>query len=201
MFTISASHNVVGIIASKTLALGILAGAGMFSTPVEAFTIIGFQGSYNPSNFILENINADGTVDVSSAPDSITLIGGNNGSGDFGQTNYVAEAVDAGTVMFNFSYESFNVDGPLFDPFGIVLNENFIQLTDNNGPDSQNGVFSFNINEGDRFGFAIQTLDNVLGASEATITNFKVTTPEPASLLGLLSISGLCLAVRRKRQV
>lgn len=170
--------------------------------PVHASTIVGFQGPYDPSNFTLDNFNANGSVDTFEAPDSITLAGGNNSSFSFGQTNYTTAAAGAGTVMFDFNYESLNSDGPFFDPFGVILNGVFTQLSENNGPDSQNGTFAFDVQKGDTFGFAIQTVDNIFGNSQATVSNFKAPakTPEPTAILGTIAIGALGIASKKRKQ-
>ena len=174
--------------------------------PVQAATVMGFQGLYDPSNFTLDNFDANGFVDTSNAPNSILLRGGNNQSGNSGQTSYTTVAAAAGTVMFDFNYDSFNVDGPEFDPFGVILNGMFTQLTIDSGSDAQNGMFSFNVAQGDIFGFAIQTVDNLLGPSQVIISSFKapapgVTTPEPASLFSMIAMGGLGLILKRKQQM
>jgi hypothetical protein len=190
----------------KTTILSTLMVTGFAAMPVQAATVMGFQGLYDPSNFTLDNFNADGFVDTSNAPNSILLRGGDNGSGFPGETSYTTVAAAAGTVMFDFNYDSFNIDGPAFDPFGVILNGIFTQLTDNDGLDAQNGMFSFNVAQGDIFGFAIQTVDNLFGSSEAVISNFKapapgVTTPEPASLFSMIAMGGLGLILKRRQQM
>ncbi|MDQ6676179.1 MAG: hypothetical protein M3Z09_02665, partial [Acidobacteriota bacterium] len=55
-----------------------------------------FIGGYDPSHFKLTNTNSDGTVDTSLVPLSITLTGGNNGSGLAGSTDYTASAFASG---------------------------------------------------------------------------------------------------------
>ncbi|GCL41539.1 hypothetical protein [Dolichospermum planctonicum] len=57
------------------------------SAPARAITF-GFTGDYAPSNWNLTNSNADGLVNTSNAPNSITLTGGDNGSDSFGRTTY-----------------------------------------------------------------------------------------------------------------
>ncbi|MDY7014870.1 MAG: PEP-CTERM sorting domain-containing protein [Cyanobacteriota bacterium] len=202
MFDNSIARKSNNFLISGTAALvGTLMTVGLTAVPTNAATIMGFQGDYSPRNFTLNNINADGSVDPSNAPDSILLTGGNNGSGNFGQTSYITTAAATGTVMFDFSYNSFNVDGPSFDPFGIVLNGLFTQLTNNAGSDAQNGTFSFNVELGDTFGFAIQTVDNVFGSAQVEISNFKApgaSVPEPASFLSLVAVAGLGFTLKRK---
>ena len=75
-------------------------------------TVFGFQDEYAPSNWTFTNSNADGSVNTSQAPTSISLTGGNNGSSDPGNTDYTTTAAAAGEVMFDWDYSTF--DGPFF---------------------------------------------------------------------------------------
>lgn len=158
---------------------------------------MGFTGSYAPSNFTLTNNNADGSVDTSGSPASISLAGGDNGSG-FGQTSYLVDAVGAGLVSFKWDYFSRDRDGATFDPFGYLLNGSFSQLTQGS-LSSQTGLASFAVKAGDQFGFAVQTTDNAFGRAGVQISNFNAPTaiPTPALLPGLV---GLGFGVLRKRK-
>ncbi|NES69962.1 MAG: PEP-CTERM sorting domain-containing protein [Okeania sp. SIO2D1] len=175
-------------------ALGVIAAPGIS----EASQIYGFQSAYDPNNWTLVNDNANGFVDTSNAPDSITLTGSDDGSGFFGTTIFSIPVEADGTVSFNYNYDSFNVDGPFFDPFGISLNGTFTQITDDFGSDNQVGSFALNVMEGDIFGFEVQTVDNIFGPSAVTISNFKApaAVPEPGTILGLLAVSGLGLCLK-----
>ncbi len=141
-----------------------------------------FSGFYDPSNFTLTNTNADGTVNTTDAPSSITLTGGNNLSGAFGTTDYTTTALGDGQVSFDWDYLSFNTS-PEFDPFGFLLNGDFTQLTDNNGSISQSDGFTTSVQEGDIFGWRIATIDNAFGAAQTTISNFEAPVPAPEPLI------------------
>ncbi|MDJ0690785.1 MAG: hypothetical protein QNJ41_20040 [Xenococcaceae cyanobacterium MO_188.B32] len=136
-----------------------------------------FSGFYAPSNFTLTNTNANGFVDITGAPSSVTLTGGNNLSGTFGTTDYTTTAFGDGQVSFDWDYLSFNAS-PEFDPFGFLLNGDFTQLTDNNGLLSQFDGFTTSVQEGDIFGWRIATIDNGFGAAQTTISNFDAPAPE-----------------------
>lgn len=181
--------------------LMVAAGAtiGGFSLALsEPAHALGFTTPYAPANFTLTNTNADGSVDTSGVPNSIELIGGNNGSGLFGSTSYLTTAATAGLVSFNWNYLTRDLDGPSWDPFGYILNGVFTQLTANAGPDNQSGFVSFNVALGDSFGFEVRTVDNRFGRASATISNFNVQAiPTPALLPGLI---GLGLGALRKRK-
>ncbi|MDX2232136.1 MAG: PTPA-CTERM sorting domain-containing protein [Leptolyngbyaceae cyanobacterium bins.349] len=165
----------------------------------------GFTGDYAPSNFTLTNFNTDGVsgVDLTNAPNSITLVGSDIGGGNitnvfpFGFTLYSTTAAASGVVSFDWAYSTSDDAGANWDPFGVLLNGSFTQLTNN--AFNQSGAFSFNVAQGDNFGFALVTLDNLNGRAYATISNFNAPTaiPTPALLPGLI---GMGIAAIRKRR-
>lgn len=204
MFDTFLNTHLVDIVSSSTLALGLTIISGVTAVPVEASTfslVSGFEGAYDPINWTLTNNNADGFVDITDAPNSITLTGGNNQSFRLGITSLTISAPVEGSVSFDYDYNSLDDDGAFFDPFGFLLNGNFIQITDDSGADNQTGGFSLGVNQGDIFGFAIQTLDNSFGPGVVKISNFEahVSVPEPGTILGFLTIGGLGLVMERKK--
>ncbi|TRU81693.1 MAG: PEP-CTERM sorting domain-containing protein [Microcystis novacekii Mn_MB_F_20050700_S1] len=156
------------------------------ASSASAATVFGFQSPYAPINWTLTNSNADGFVDTTGAPASISLTGGDNGSGDFGTTDYTTTAAAAGTVTFDWNYSS--NDSPGFDGFGYLLNGSFSFLANSSG---QSGTSTFNVLAGDSFGFRIFTGDNTFGRGSVTISNFSAPIPEPSAVLSLLVLGGL----------
>ncbi len=61
------------------------------ASSASAATVFGFQTPYAPINWTFTNSNADGFVNTGGAPASISLTGGNNGSGGSG-TRFVGSA-------------------------------------------------------------------------------------------------------------
>ena len=166
------------------------------ANPAEA---AGFSGSYAPNNWTLTNSNADGFVDTSNAPGSISLTGGNNWSYESGQTAYTTTAAVNSLVSFNWYYSTTDWE-PYYDPFGFLLNGVFTELTDPWGSQSQSGTYSTLLNAGDIFGFAVNTTDNSYGSASVTISDFEATqVPEPASVLGLLAFGALGAGAKLKR--
>jgi hypothetical protein len=168
------------------------AGAAMLSFGMgEAAFAFGFTGAYDVTNWEFTNNNADGYVDVSGAPGSIFQMGGNNGSGSFGETLFTTTAVH--TAFINFDWDYYTSDAPGFDSFGVVLNDIYTELTDYNASDS----YQFKVAKGDTFGFAIKTDDNVFGSGAVTISNFDAQdVPEP--ITGLVLAAGLGGAALRR---
>jgi hypothetical protein len=160
------------------------------ASSASAATVFGFQGPYAPINWTLTNSNADGFVDTTGAPASISLTGGNNGSNASGTTNYTTTAAAAGTVTFNWNYSTTD-DDVAFDPFGYLLNGSFTKVTDDGVGVVQNGTSTFNVLAGDSFGFRIFNYDNAGGRGSVTISNFSAPIPEPSTVLSLLVLGGL----------
>jgi hypothetical protein len=178
-----------------TVSLTLAAASG-----ASAATVFGFQDAYDPINWTFTNSNADGFVNTGGAPASISLTGGDNGSGDPGTTDYTTTAAAAGTVTFDWNYSTADIDGPRWDPFGYLLNGSFTQVTNNGGGVVQNGTSTFNVLAGDSFGFRIFTVDNIAGRGSVTISNFSApgpmappptSVPEPSTVLSLLVLGGL----------
>jgi hypothetical protein len=128
----------------------------------------------------------------------------NNGGGFSNQFFTIAAPVN-GTVSFHWSYQTFDVDGSSFDPFGYVLNGVFHQLTTNGTPQNstQSGDVSFAVNQGDVFGFDQQATDSILGSGVTTISNFDAPVPEPTTLaiFGMIGIGSIGYAALRRRKL
>lgn len=183
----------------KKLSLATAGAAFVALGAVGSAQAAGFTGAYDPSNWTLSNSNANGYVNTSNAPASISITGGNNWSWNYGQTTYTTTSASNGLLSFDWSYGT-NDWSAYYDPFGFILNGAFTQLTNNNlGWES--GTFSTLIAQGDVFGFGVNTVDNTTGAATATISNL-ISVPEPASTLGLLALGamGAGSMLKRKQQ-
>jgi len=170
------------------------------ASSASAATVFGFQNQYAPSNWTLTNVNANGSVNTSGAPASISLTAGNNGSFTSGSTDYTITAAAPGTVKFDWNFSNSGAN-----EFGYLLNGNYNLLSFTNG---QSGTSSFNVSAGDSFGFNVITL-NLIGPGTGTISNFEapaptptpVSVPESSSVLSLLALGGLGIGLKcRKRK-
>jgi VCBS repeat-containing protein len=154
--------------------LSLLASTTSVATIPEASAASGFAGDYDPTNWTLTNTNADGFVNTSGAPGSIMLVGGDNNSFSAGNTDYTIPVACGGTISFDWTYQSFDIDGPLFDPAGYLVNGAFAQLSNSGGPNVQGGTTFVAVADGDSFGFRIHTVDNIFGRGAfTTITNLQ----------------------------
>ncbi|MFM6253369.1 MAG: hypothetical protein ACKPEQ_30215, partial [Dolichospermum sp.] len=113
-----------GVVASMVSILAL-------SAPARAITF-GFTGDYAPSNWNLINSNANGSVDTSTAPNSITLTGGNNGSGSFGRTDYKITNNNPLPVNISFSWLYLALDLPGADRFDVNQNGSYTTITNSN---------------------------------------------------------------------
>lgn len=183
------------------------AGAAVVALSVSgtAQAASGFSGSYAPDNWNFTNTDANGLL-INNAPGSITIVGGDNSSFEFGETSYTINAADDGEVSFSWNYQTFDEQGSTFDPFFFLHNNTFEQLSVDGFPFNsiQSGTFSKFLLKGDIFGFAVRTDDNILGPAAATISNFHAPQPkpvsEPASLIGILGLGAFGVTSVRKRK-
>ena len=160
-----------------------------------------FVGPYQVSNWTLQNQSADGSVDLSGAPSSIVLTGGDDGSGNSGFTSWTIAAADSGTVSVNWHYATSDVSAAQ-DPFNYILEGTVVPVFDSPVLSSASGILSFNVKAADTFGFQINTLDNLFGRGVVTLSNFDVSpaVPEPSTTgLAVSAIILLALVQRRTR--
>lgn len=153
---------------------------------------IGFTGNYATSNWVLATNGGNGSVDLSGAPNSIKIIGSDNGCLCYNETTFQTTAAYAATISFNWLYQSNDPDAWFDWGFYITVNGN--QLL--SGVNGDSGSISFNVNAGDVIGFGVASSDNIFGPGVLTISNFKSTAqvPEPATLFlmgtGLVGAAG-----------
>ena len=182
----------------KKLALvfTILVSGFLFTTHALASSI-GFAGIYDPSNWTTTNTNSNGYVNTSGVPDSIQIVGSDNGSWSAGDTDYTITSPENGMVSFDWSFTTTDWSA-LYDPFGYFFNDVFVQLTDDNLI-NQSGGSNFTVSAGDVFGFRIHSIDNIYGPGVVEISDFNAPVPEPGTLFllgsGLLGLAG---STRRK---
>ena len=188
---------------AKTIAPIALAGAtlGLGANPAQALTQ--FAGDYAPANWD-QRIQGDGSIYTGGAPDSISLAGANDASTSplTQNTDFRFIAPSAGTVSFDWAYMTADM-GPLYDPFGYLLNGAFTRLTNDLGGLNQSGSGSFSVLAGDVFGFRQNSDDSGGGRASTTISNFNGPSAAsgPASAPGPLPLLGAGAAFGWSRQL
>jgi hypothetical protein len=183
---------------SSVLALTLSSGIVAFTAAVPAASAA-FIDAYTPSNWTLTNSNADGSVDTSAVPDAITVLGGDNGSGLTGTTDFSIPIASDGSLAFNWNYQTED-DPSINDLAFYLLNGIPFQLTDTNAS-TQSGVVSIPVAANDVFAFRVETVDNQGGRASLTITNFEATAiPTPALLPGILTFALASASTVRQRR-
>ncbi len=142
------------------------------TTPVN-----GFSDEFAPTNWTFDADGGDGSVNTTNAPNSINFLSSDNQSGGANNSTYciTIPGGNEGILEFDWDYESNDQDGPLYDPFGYIVNGIVSQLSNDNGADNQSGSVSFTINAGDQFCFLVRSTDQQLGRAETQISNFSFT--------------------------
>ncbi len=130
---------------------------------------VNFTDDLDVANWVT-TVEGDGVVDVSGAPNTITLTGSNNGviSATNG-TDFCITVTERGSMVFNWTYVSSNSNSS-FDPFGYYHNGLFYSLTDGTSNLSQSGHSSVFLNEGDEFCFSAESTDGGLGAATTIVS-------------------------------
>jgi len=140
----------------------------------------GFNGDFAPANWNFNANGGNGSYSFDGANESLTLTGSDeSGPGGNINTELCVNVVFDGIIQFNWNYNTSDVDGPSFDPFGYTINGNFVQLSNNAGGSSQSGVATINVSAGDVFCFVANTSDDCCG-SATTVSNmfiFEGTSP------------------------
>jgi hypothetical protein len=114
-----------------------------------------FNGIYDVGNWTTTLTNSDGAVDTSSAPDVITMVGGNNGSGGPGEILFSIIAPTNDSFAFSWNYLTFDFDGSAFDPAGYEIDGVKTQLSPSFSEFGflGSGVTTVNLTSGESFGF------------------------------------------------
>lgn len=135
----------------------LFAAAGL-ATAANAQVIMGFQGPFDPANWT-EAKPGNSSVDWTNAPDCVTIIGNDDGSGLAADTFISIIAPDDAIVCFDWTYFSSDVGD--WDSGGYHINNNPIQLADNDTHGS--GSASFPVNAGNTFGWYVHSRDSGFG--------------------------------------
>ncbi|WP_341326793.1 hypothetical protein [Methylotuvimicrobium sp. KM2] len=170
--------------------------------PAEAALISDFTGPYSPANWTATTTAGNGSIDFNGFS-SVTLTSSDQrdlGTQDQIDVDLTIMAAASGFVSFYWSYETFDIDGPQWDPFGYLHNDVFFLLTNDQGDFIQTGQTHFFVNAGDIFGFRQKTIDDQFGAGITTISQFSVQVPEP-HISVLLSLGLACFLLTYSRRL
>jgi hypothetical protein len=136
-----------------------------------------FDGFYNPDNWTLSRSNPcdNGYVNASGAPASIEIWSSDNTGCGNSVVYYGITAFTSGTVSFDWVYTTFDRDGSFYDRFGYFKGNEVVQISPLGLPNgaSESGTTTFEVNQGETFGFYMESVDNVLGRARSVISNFS----------------------------
>jgi hypothetical protein len=140
---------------------------------------VGFLNDFATSNWNFINTTSNGNINTSSAPASITITGGDDGSGSSGTSEWTITVLNSGTISFNWSYSTLDWD-PSYDYPQIGNNGAFTVPAgfDNSGTGAinQSGTSgNITVVAGTVFVLQMFTADNTLGAGTFTVSNFTFT--------------------------
>lgn len=169
-----------------------------------ASTLALASATVSAASFTIDLGGGDGTVLDISKPSgkfdlTFVMIGSDSNSNLPVITRYTTTASESLLVTGEYSYLSNDCCGPVFDPFGFVVNDVLTQLTDDDGNSGQAGTFSFNVAAGDTYGWFIRSSDDILGAASVSVGADLAAVPVPASLPLLGTAVAGIVALRRRR--
>jgi hypothetical protein len=133
-----------------------------------------FAGTYAPATWTFATTNSNGTVNAAGAPANIVLTTGNNNSGTPGYTNYSHTITCAGTVTFNWAYNTTGI--PFVEQPMYRINAGAYTLMPGfnaGGSNTQTGTASIPVAAGDVLTLSAYTLINDLTTCSVTISNFS----------------------------
>lgn len=181
-------------------AIWLFCGAMALGSALAPQAKASFLNYYDFNNFA-QSTTSDGFAFTPDLGLTVVVQGGNDGSGLPGTTDMLINAPAAGTVQFDYLYNS--LDAPTFDAAGYMLNGLYSQFADTNG---QSGTISFSVNSGDLFGFQVWTADNTGEPGILTVSNFSAPqgavssgVPEPRTLPMVL-LAAVFVAAHRLRK-
>ena len=149
-----------------------------------------FEGQFAPLQWTVSNQNANGNVNTSNAPASITITGADGATGS-GTTDYSIVMPVSGTLSFNWNYST--NDGPQYDNPRFVYNGVEFEFTGFNtsAGNMQSGSMTFSVAAGATVALRMFSVDNFGGPGTVVISNFAVATPAVGpSLLWTASAGG-----------
>lgn len=139
---------------------------GLVASDTDTITVTEVLPELSACQDTTISLGADGTATYNPfAPDTATVVGGNNGSNSAGFSVLAVQVTEDVTVTFDWSFTT--TDDPGFDDPGYIVDDTFIPLTGSSG--NQTVVLT----AGQLFGFGTATDDNGFGNATTTFTNFS----------------------------
>ncbi len=149
-----------------------------YSDIVCANPVLGFAGPYDIGLWTTIIPAEGGSVTVM-GDDEVMLTSPDVTIGcDDASVQFSIDITSSGHIVFDWYFETQDVDGPFYDPFGYNLNGTFFQLTDDAGDDVQHGRTSVEVTAGDVFAFDQRATDCIEGPGATSVVNFLACTED-----------------------
>lgn len=103
---------------------------------------------------------------------TLVLTGPNDGSGEFGYTDYVGTVASGGIFQFDWAFST--IDVPNYESAGYLIDGVFTELAAGNGA---SGSVSVPVLANSTIGFELQTVDNTGGPGVLTVSDFIAPPP------------------------
>jgi hypothetical protein len=117
-------------------------------TTTVTYTATDIHNNVSTSSFTVTVNDTENPV-ISGLPNTgeevILAISSNTLAGMQGLTDFNVNITSSTSISFDWSFTTADPDGPSFDPFGYILNGQFVQLTNDMGPFTQNGSTTINL--------------------------------------------------------
>ena len=140
----------------------------------------GFTGDFDPGNWSSTGSTGNGSVNTNNAPESITITGpdASTGGGSTKQKYFIQiPSGRAGTYSFDWIYTTDDIDGAYYDQPNLINGSTTSVFSGFDASrdlfDDQSGSISTFVDDGDNFGFEINSIDSILGSASIKIISFK----------------------------
>ena len=127
-----------------------------------------FTGDYAPENWEINLNGGDGTVEILAS--SLLIRGYDESEEEFVYTDAMIEVAESGLISFDWEWTT-DDEGPEYDP-AFYYNGSWLNLTDENGANTQGGHVEFEAQKGDRIGFRIDATDGCCGRGYLLVSDF-----------------------------
>ncbi len=179
-------HPVLNGTATATpnvLCLGSSTDLTATATPIcTGLTTASFMNYYTPALWTLTNVSANGTLNTTGSPANVKVIGGSDGSFNFGTTSFSRKITCTGTITLNWTflhptdayddYPQYSING------GTPVDLPGYNQFSGNYNASQSGTMTIPVVDGDSISFDVVTINNDATPGQLTLLNFVAPSPK-----------------------
>lgn len=137
-----------------------------------------FTSTYAPANWVTTHVPTTdiGIVHTTGAPTSIAIESSDGGNFGNHSVIWTVNVPCDGTISFNWSYFTTDVDGAGYDNPEYAINgvnQGFLPGYNPAGSISQSGTFNLGVTAGQTFSLIMTATDDILGPATTTYTNWQ----------------------------